>query len=72
MPGRRDEIVNLVIAGAAQGPHEGFCLVKMAHLVVTPMHHIDRDVPQSSDMFENVVVVAVGLALGIENPPLIM
>jgi hypothetical protein len=68
MPGRCDEIVDPVIAGAAQGPHEGFCLVKMAHPVVTPMHDIDRDVPQSGHMVENVVVVAVGLAVGIEKP----
>jgi hypothetical protein len=32
------------------------------------MHDIDRDVPQSADMVENVVVVAVGHAVGIEKP----
>src|SRR5438132_3921285 len=32
---RRDEIVDRVIAGIAQGPHQGFRLVEMAHSVVT-------------------------------------
>src|ERR1700750_2436478 len=68
MPGRCDEILDPVIAGTAQGAHEGFCLVEMAHPVVTPMHDIDRDVPQSGDIVENVVVVAAGLAFGIEKP----
>ena len=70
MPGCRDEIFDRVIAGAAQAPHEGFCLVRMAYPVVTPMHDIDRDVPQSGDLVENVVVVASPLAS--RNPPLIM
>src|SRR5690349_8758820 len=68
MPGRRDEIIDPAIAGAAQSAHEGFCLVEMAHPVVTPMHDIDRDVPQSGDIVENVVVVPAGLAFGIEKP----
>src|SRR5215470_3668047 len=68
MPGRCDEIVDPAIARAAQGAHEGFCLVEMAHPVVTPMHDIDRDVPQSGDIVENVVVVAAGLVFGIEKP----
>ena len=59
MPGRCDEKVDPVIAGAAQGPHEGFCLVEMAHPVVAPMHNINRDVPQSGDMLENIVVIAI-------------
>ena len=72
MPGRCDEIVDRLVAGAAQGAHEGFCLVEMTHPVVTPMHDIDRDVPQSGDIVENVVVVAVGLAVGTEKPAMIM
>src|SRR5215470_6166315 len=68
MPGRCDEIVDPVIASAAQGPHECFWLVKMAHSVVTTMHDIDRDVPQSGDIVENVVVLATGLAVGVEKP----
>src|SRR6201993_1031022 len=70
MPSRRDEIIDPAIAGAAQGPHEGFCLVEMAHPVVTPVHDIDGDVPQSGDMVENIVVIAVDLAVGTEKPPI--
>ena len=71
MPGRCDEIVDPVIAGTAQGPHESFCLVKMAHPVVPPMHDIDRDVPQPGDMVENVLSRSA-LPLASRNPPLIM
>src|SRR6202007_2964741 len=38
VPSRRDDIVDRVIAGIAQGPDQGFRLVEMAHPVVTPMH----------------------------------
>jgi hypothetical protein len=38
VPGRRDEIVDRVIAGIAQGPYQGFRLVEMAHSIVTPLH----------------------------------
>ena len=67
-PAGCDEILDPVIAGTSQGAHEGFCLVEMANPVVTPMHDIDWDVPQSGDIVENVVVVAAGLAFGIEKP----
>ena len=64
MPSRRDEIVDRVIAGIAQGSHQGFRLVEMAHPVVTPMHNMNGDVPQSGDMVENIVVIAIRLAAG--------
>jgi hypothetical protein len=55
MPSRRDEIADRVIAGIAQGPHQGFRLVEMAHPIVTPMRDMNGDVPQSGDMVENSV-----------------
>ena len=67
VPSRRDEIVDRVIAGIAQGPHQGFRLVEMAHPVVTPMHDMNGDVPQSGDMVENIVIVAVGRAAGAKE-----
>ena len=59
VPGRRDEIVDRVIAGIAQGPYQGFRLVEMAHPVVTPMRDMNGDVPQAGDMVENIVVIAI-------------
>jgi len=59
VPCRRDEIVDRGIAGIAQGPHQGFRLVEMAHPVVTPMHDMNGDVPQAGDMVENIVVIAI-------------
>ena len=70
MAGRCNEIVHRIVARAAQRPNERFCLAEMAHPVVTPVHDIDRDVPQSGDMVENIVVIAVDLAVGTEKPPI--
>src|SRR5215831_419367 len=67
VPSRRDEIADRVIAGIAQGPHQGFRLVEMAHSVVTPMHDMNGDVPQSGDMVENIVVVAIRRAAGAKE-----
>ena len=67
VPSRRDEIVDRAIAGIAQGPHQGFRLVEMAHPVVTPMHDTSRDVPQSGDIVENIVVIAIRRAAGAKE-----
>jgi hypothetical protein len=67
VPSRRDEIVDRVIAGIAQGPHQGFRLVEMAHPVVTPMHDMNGDVPQSGDMVEKIVVIAIRRAAGAKE-----
>src|SRR5438045_745655 len=40
------KIVDRVIAGIAQGPHQRFRLIEMAHPVVTPMHDMNGDVSQ--------------------------
>jgi hypothetical protein len=61
VPCCRDEIIDRVIADIAQGPHQGLRLVEMAHPVVTPMHDMNRDVPQAGDMVENIVVIAIRL-----------
>src|SRR5207247_7301880 len=66
-PGRRDKIADRVIAGIAQGSHQGFRLVEMAHPVVTPMQDMNGDVPQSGDMVENIVVVAIRHAPGAKE-----
>src|ERR1700740_2786394 len=60
-------MVDRVIAGIAQGPHQGFRLVEMAHPVVAPMHDMNGDVPQSGDMVENIVVIAIRLAAGAKE-----
>ena len=57
VPSRRDEIVDRVIAGIAQSPHQGFRLVEMAHPIVTSMHDMNGDVPQSDDMVENIALI---------------
>src|SRR6516165_3820399 len=67
VPSRRDEIVDGVIAGTAHGQHQGFRLVEVAHSVVTPMHDMNRDVPQSGDMVENIVVIAIRRAAGAKE-----
>jgi len=67
VPSRRDEIADRVIAGIAQGPHQGFRLVEMAHPIVTPMHDMNGDVPQSGDMVENIVVIAIRRAAGAKE-----
>jgi hypothetical protein len=67
VPSRRDEIVDGVIAGIAQGPHEGFRLVEMAHPVVTTVHDMNGDVPQSGDIVENIVVIAICCAAGAKE-----
>ena len=67
VPSRRDEIVDRVIAGIAQGPHQGFRLVEMAHPVVTTMHDMNGDVPQSGNMVENIVVIAIRRAAGAKE-----
>ena len=67
VPSRRDEIADRVITGIAQGPHQGFRLVEMAHPVVTPLHDASRDVPQSGDMVENIVVIAIRRAAGAKE-----
>src|SRR6516162_8249996 len=67
VPGRRDEIADRVIAGIAQGPHQGFRLVEMAHPVVTTMYDMNGDVPQSGDMVENIVVIAIRHAAGAKE-----
>ena len=67
VPSRRDEIVDRIIAGIAQAPHQGFRLVEMAHPVVTPMHDTSRDVPQSGDIVENIVVIAIRRAAGAKE-----
>ena len=67
VPSRRDEITDRVIAGIAQGPHQGFSLVEMTHAVVTPMHDMNGDVPQSGDMVENIVVIAIRRAAGAKE-----
>src|ERR1700739_2532298 len=67
VPSRRDGIVDRVIAGIAQGPHQGFRLVEMAHPVVTPMHDMNGDVPQSGDMVEKIVVIAIRRAAGAKE-----
>ena len=50
VPMRRDKIADRASAGIAQGPHQGFRLVEMAHPVVTPMHDMNGDVPQAGGM----------------------
>ena len=67
MPSRRNEIVDSVIAGIAQGPYQGVRPVEMAHPVVTPMHDMNGDVPQSGDMIENIVVIAILRAAGAKE-----
>jgi hypothetical protein len=51
----------------AQGSHQGFRLVEMAHSVVTPMHNMNGNVSQSGDIVENIVVVAIRLAADAEE-----
>ena len=63
MPSRHDR----VIAGIAQGPHQGFRLVEMAHPIVTPMRDMNGDVPQSGDKVENIVVIAIRHAAGAKE-----
>ena len=67
VPGRRDEIVHHGIPGIVQGPHQGFRLVEMAHPIVTPMHDMNGDVPQSGDMVENIVVIAIRRVAGAKE-----
>src|SRR5690242_12221563 len=40
----------------------------MAYPVVTSMDDINRDVPQPASMVENIIIVAVSLALAAEKP----
>ena len=67
VPSRRDEILNRIIAGIAQGPHQRFGLVEMAHPVITPMHDINGDVSQSGGMVEDIVVIAISRTVAKES-----
>jgi hypothetical protein len=45
-----------------------FGLVDMAHPVITPMHDMNGNVPQSGDLVENIVVIAIRRAAGAKEP----
>ena len=62
MPGRGNKVVHIGIVSGPQRAREGFCLVKVTHPIVTPMHDVHRDLLQPMNMVEDVIIVAVRLA----------